>query len=264
MIEGQERQNITVEKDRIIYSLDENQKISNIIGCTINENEIIIPYSITHNSTEYVVMSLAKESFAESKIKSIKFDSNSKVKSIEEKAFYLSSIEELSIPSSLIDLKKGWCLSTPKLYTILISPNNPKYSYFDNKYIIGKSSIYTDEYDDLVFCSRDVENALIPSFIKHIRSCAFSSCKMLTKISISPDSKLQCIESDVIKDSLIEDLLEIEINRCLQKPLKRQAYTNSVIYFGNETYMFQNYNKIGILYQCKYGRNRHKKTRCKA
>lgn len=42
-------------------------------------------------------------------IKSIKFANDSEIQKIEKDAFYGSSIESISILSSLIELSDGWC-----------------------------------------------------------------------------------------------------------------------------------------------------------
>lgn len=39
---------------------------------------------------------------------------------------------------------------------IKIDPENPCYSYYDDRYIIGKSTKNADNYDTLVFASRDI------------------------------------------------------------------------------------------------------------
>lgn len=109
-------------------------------------------------------------------------------------AFSNSSIENLTIPLNLIELKEGWCTDTKKLTKVIISPNHPRYFNLDNKLIIGKKRLEQTNYDPLVFCCRDVKMVTIPSFIEYICSSAFDKCIDLQQIKISiKESKLRKI-----------------------------------------------------------------------
>lgn len=77
---------------------------------------------------------------------------------------------------------------------ITVSQDNKRYSLYDNKIIIGKSSITdTNYYDVLVFCVRNIKEISIPSFIKYIASYAFNCCKKLQKCEIPLNSELLSI-----------------------------------------------------------------------
>ena len=65
--------------------------------------------------------------------------------------------------------------------------------------IIGKTDIEQDDYDCLVFCSRDVK---IPNFIKRINSCAFNLCRNLRQVEIPSDSKHHLKSSHFLHKSL--------------------------------------------------------------
>ena len=88
------------------------------------------------------------------------------LRTIEKNAFYLTSIQSIKIPSKLVELKDGWCNVTAILTQIYVSPDNPRYFNYDDKFILGKSSIEQDFYDQLVFSARNIETANIPSFIE--------------------------------------------------------------------------------------------------
>lgn len=125
-------------------------------------------------------------------------------------------IESLFIPSNLNDLQDGWCCGTSKLYNIKIIPNNNKYLMVDNKMILGKSDPSCEEYNNLVFAKRNLQNIQIPSFTTKICSYAFSECSIekiyitscityicegafhkcqhLHDVDIQPDSSLQIID----------------------------------------------------------------------
>ena len=72
--------------------------------------------------------------------------------------------------------------------------NNDHYIYFDDKYLLGKSSPESDAFDVLLFARRDIEFAYIPSFIKRIGPYSFEKCKSLNIVEISSDSKLEIID----------------------------------------------------------------------
>lgn len=254
----------TIELDGIVYSVNGEDKTAKITCCKSIETEIIIPRSIIYGKTEYTIISILEKSFFKSPIKSIQFPYDSMLQTIEKNAFSESSIEKLFIPSSVIDLKGGWCSVAKNLKHITISPKNPKYSLFDNKFIIGKSQIERDEYDVILFCFKDINILNLPTFIKVIESHSFCNCQKLNKIKIAFDSNLQKIEKDAFSCSLNEIIFEEQIDKYIEKPTKRHSRTPEFVYINGETYTFQNYNINGIVYNCIYGKDRHIKLRCHA
>lgn len=68
------------------------------------------------------------------------------------------------------------------------------YRCIDDKYVIGKSSIENDDFDVLIFCSRNVEKVTIPSYIKRIGPHAFVKCDRIEKVEFSKDSELEIID----------------------------------------------------------------------
>lgn len=121
------------------------------------------------------------------KLQKIEIPTNSELKEIEADAFADSTIESIVFPSSLVNLKEGWCNE-------IIINDNQLYKIYDNTFVIGKSSILNENYDVLVFCFRDIENVTIPNFIEIIGSHAFDKCKQLKEVRILDDSKLRIIE----------------------------------------------------------------------
>ena len=177
----------------VIYSINENEKTASIIDSILYSTSIVIPRSIVYESSEYPVISILEGSFNKSIIKALDFALDSETKTIENSAFDFSSIESITIPSSLTELKDNWCSYVYELKQIKVMPNNPRYKVYDDKFIIGKSSIEQDNYDILVFCVRNIENVTIPSFIEIIGPYSFSHCKNLQQIEIPNDSKLRII-----------------------------------------------------------------------
>ena len=62
---------------------------------------------------------------------------------------------------------------------------------------------FNDEFDILLFASRDIEEISIPSNIKIISSYAFEFCRYLTNVEIPTDSNLQIIKSNAFYISTI-------------------------------------------------------------
>lgn len=113
---------------------------------------------------------------------------------IEDYAFCYSSIKKLSIPSSVAELKEGWCLGTTNLTDIEVYPAmEQNIAYYNDSFIIGKSDIKSDIYDILYFARRDIEIAMIPPFIKTISSYAFNECTKLKKVIFQNESNMQSI-----------------------------------------------------------------------
>lgn len=57
----------------------------------------------------------------------------------------------------MTESKEGWCNHPSELTKDDESPNNQYFKIYENKLIIGKSSIEDENYK-LVFCCRDVES----------------------------------------------------------------------------------------------------------
>lgn len=124
----------------------------------------------------------------------IKIQKNSELQSIDNSAFYNSSIKCIEIPSSLIELKKYWCsFIDDKVEFKIIKNGEENIKFFNEKFLIGKTDRKSDIFDILYFTRRDIEEATIPSFIKRIGSYAFSNCDRLKTVNIPNDSILESI-----------------------------------------------------------------------
>ena len=78
--------------------------------------------------------------------------------------------------------------------------------FYDEKFLIGKSNLESDDFDVLYFARRDLEEAVIPSFIKVINSNAFEDCKTLKTVIFSEDSNLERIENNAFSKTLIQNI----------------------------------------------------------
>ena len=164
------------------------------------------------------------------------------IKSIEKNAFLTSDIETITISSNFNGFEDGWCngLYTKKFN--IIQSDEDLISFYDDKYLIGKSDPKNDIFDVLLFARIDIEEVNIPSFIRIIAPYAFGecyklkhivipsqiiqigrnafSCRKLETIEISNDSNLKSIGYEAFKLALIKSLfippklVELEYGWC--------------------------------------------------
>ena len=166
---------ITLEQNELIFSLNEEDKTASIIGCKYPEKEICIPRSINHESQEFVIKSIKEGAFRNSRFESLCFSPDSELQVIEKSAFASSSLKNLFIPSTVNELKEGWCRRTFNLVNVTVDERNPyfKNSEENSKLILGKSDTKSDNFDVIVFASRGIEDITIPSNIKIIGPFSF-------------------------------------------------------------------------------------------
>ncbi|KAK8871941.1 hypothetical protein M9Y10_007687 [Tritrichomonas musculus] len=92
-------------------------------------------------------------------LRSVEIISGSNLETIEDGAFFDFGFESIVIPSSLKELKEEWYRNTENLKNVEISidKNEQNIVFYEKKFIIGKSDIKSNEYDDLHFVPRDVK-----------------------------------------------------------------------------------------------------------
>lgn len=186
-----------IEQDGIIYLINEEENTASIISLRylFCSSRIVIPRTINYESKEFTVISILTESFLHSiSVHAVQFAADSGIRTIQKDSFSYSSIAKLFIPASLTELDTGWCHYTQNLIEVGVDPNNPRYSCLDKKYIIGKSTKNQENFDSLVFCVRNIEEARIPKYIKYIEQSSFELCEKLNKIEFQENSELQIIE----------------------------------------------------------------------
>ncbi|KAK8842998.1 hypothetical protein M9Y10_025185 [Tritrichomonas musculus] len=217
----------TIEKSRegLTFKIDSTNETASLFNAYDDIEELIIPRTVEHNSTEYLITSIYRTGL---NIKTIKFSEDSAVKTIYKNAFCDSRIEEVYFPENLRELKERWCYRTDNLKKIIISPSNDQFKFEDDRYLISKSDSNNDEFDTLLFVRRDIKKFSIPSNIKIISSYAFSrsnietifipskvtkicenafyDCRNLTKVEIPTNSNLQTIGSNAFSGSKIEEI----------------------------------------------------------
>ena len=136
----------------------------------------------------------------------VKIPTDSNLQIIESYAFNNTKIEEIYFPASLHELGEDWCHEMSKLKKIDISPMNDKFIFKDNKYLLGKIDQNDDEFNNLLFVRRDIEEIHLPSNIKIISPNAFENCELLKKVEIPTNSNLQIIGSNAFSRTKIDEI----------------------------------------------------------
>lgn len=224
----------------------------NAFSCFLLE-KITIPSSVTH---------IGKKAFDRTKLKEIDFSPNSKLISIGEKAFSCGSLEKISLPSGVEHFGKEWCLYNDNLTKIEILPVKKRnIALFNNAMIIGKSNFKSDIYDVIILAQKNIQNVLIPSYIRQIGPYAFWSCKEIQSIEFEENSKLQIIDEHSFEYSSLKEISipshVVKINkntfRCCDM-LKKIEFTNDseLEFMGDFAFNASSLENISIPSSIKY------------
>lgn len=139
-------------------------------------------------------------------IEKVNFSNKSELRTIESGVFSDSNIYSLSIPSSVIELKEGWCEGTSFLSKIKIIQNEVEnIKYIDNKFLVGKSSKESENFDVLLFARRDISRIVIPPYIRIISPYAFENVEH-GKIKFAENSILEKIGKYAFNFSFISEI----------------------------------------------------------
>lgn len=211
MIENQQKEtpSTNIVYNGIEYSLNEEDKTASVIGLKNTQQiniSVYIPKTIIHNLKEYTITSISPNSFQYKPIKSITIDPKSQIRTFEAQSLSYTTFESLTIPPQLSELNTGWCQSTPRLTKLDFIPGNPYLKFYNEQLLLKRSKIDQDDYDCLLFCVRDACQVTVPKCVRHIKSCAFSGCNLLTVVEFEKDSKLETIEKDAFSSTAIKTI----------------------------------------------------------
>ncbi|KAK8838976.1 hypothetical protein M9Y10_032436 [Tritrichomonas musculus] len=94
------------------FKIDKANKTASLFRVHKNHDQVIIPRTVEHERTDYLITSI---SGINTSIKIIKFEEDSAMKTFYRNAFQSSQIEEIHFPASLNELEEDWCFGTDKL-----------------------------------------------------------------------------------------------------------------------------------------------------
>ncbi|KAK8840508.1 hypothetical protein M9Y10_030716 [Tritrichomonas musculus] len=140
-------------------------------------------------------------------LKTVEFPCDSELRVIGKSVFTNCPLEYLTIPSSVRKFESDWCFRTLKLNNIKIHEcYSRNISYYDDKFIIMKTDIKSDNYDILLFARRDIKNVIIPSFIKYFANYSFNYCLQIKTVEFEKNSQLSAINNFAFSESSIESI----------------------------------------------------------
>ena len=189
--------------------LNRHNKTASVTKSPKVNGKVFIPRFAEFDNQKYKIISIKKSAFSRVTIELLEFPEDSEVETFEEECFTDARIKKLQIPASVKFLKDDWCEKVQDLTEIEVSPKNNLFTYYDGKFLLGKSDENQPEFDILFYSRFDIEDAVIPPQIKILKKNSFSNHPKLNSITLSPYSKLQTIEGYVIYNSPI---------RCLTLP----------------------------------------------
>lgn len=198
--------NEEIEVQGMTFKINKTQHTASLFKVLHETDTLVLPISIKYDSETYTITSIIGCQLFPKKIKTLRFNENSKIGTIYQKSFMNSTIETLYIPQHLKELRGGWCVGSINLRKIEISPLNNNFLFDQNKYLLGKTDPQSDNFDALLFAICDISEASIPSNIKIISSYAFHRCSKLITVKIPSDSKLQVIEEYAFANSNIKKI----------------------------------------------------------
>lgn len=137
----------------------------------------------------------------------VTFESNSELKSIGKFAFAHSAIEDFTIPDKVEEIKYGCFCGTESLNSIKIDVKNKFIQYYKNQFLLTKSDPKSDNFDILLFANRNIEEVIIPSFIKHINAFAFERCSHINHFDFAPDSEIQIIDDHALSSTSVKEFV---------------------------------------------------------
>ncbi|KAK8838471.1 beta-1,3-glucan linked protein [Tritrichomonas musculus] len=167
-----------IKEDGLTFVLNIEEKTAILFRNLSTKSEIFIPRTINYNSTDFIVTTISEGCFSNSKnIKKIEFDSNSEVNLIDDYSFANSSLEEITIPSSVTKIGEGSFYLCNKLQNVCFL-NDSKLK------TIGK----------LAFAKSSLKLVSIPRNVVEICEKAFHDCGQFNELKFAEDCKLRFIK----------------------------------------------------------------------
>ena len=108
----------------IEYFINEEENSARVTRRLSNATEIVIPRSIKQKSKEYIVTIIASEAFFESDVRSVSFEPNSELRTIETYAFSFSKLASIVIPSHVTEICEQAFCGCEQLSRVEFEPNS--------------------------------------------------------------------------------------------------------------------------------------------
>lgn len=170
-------------------------------------NNVFIPRYAKYKFKKYKIFFIEPYAFSNQQIESIEFPKNSSMLTFSSYCFQGTRLQKLQIPCDLSSLQDNWCADVYDLNDIDVSKKNIYFTYYENRYLIGKDSFLSKVQNKLHYARFDILDAPIPPFITILKHYSFGNHPQLRSITFSEDSELTTIQSFVIYNSPIQCLI---------------------------------------------------------
>ena len=170
----------TIKEKGFSYLLNEKLGTATIVGYDSPDVDIIIPRSIKFHSSDYLVTYIGTNSFYFANIRNVEFEHDSKLQIIEEKAFFNSSLEKISIPSTVTRISSLAFNFCQQLQSVII-PENSKLKSFEK----------------LTFFASGLKELTIPSNVVCISDGTFNGATKLMSKYLQIISSTQITKTDL-------------------------------------------------------------------
>lgn len=183
---------IYVSKDNHLFSSSPDNKILyRKSKMDIDDFDTLL--YVTPDVKEAIISPTVKiiKDISNSKITSLKFTDDSQIETIGTRSHF-DSLKKIYIPQKLQNFGD---FLFENIKEIEVSPSNTRYKYLDNKYLLKKSDINKEDFDELVWVNRDVIDIIVPKSVKKIYPFII---KDFDYLSFEEGSQIEIIDSDTI------------------------------------------------------------------
>lgn len=182
---------IYVSKDNHLFSSPDNKILYGKSQIDIDYFDTLL--YVTPDVKETIISPTVKiiKDISFLKFQSLKFTDDSQIETIGTRSRF-DSLTKIYIPQNLQNFGD---FLFQNIKEIEVSPSNTRYKYLDNKYLLKKSDINKDDFDELVWVNPDVKDIIVPKSVKKIYPYII---KGFDNLSFEEGSQIEIIESDTI------------------------------------------------------------------
>lgn len=194
--------------------LDEELHTASILQFLSQKKTVVIPRAIIHNSVEYEITSLEKKAFHQNfRIQKVLFAEDSKLLTMNRRAFEDSTIKKLQIPQNVKYLD-GFSNGAKFLKKIMLSSRNHHFRLISHNFLVSSPN----QNCTLFFYNKHADIAMIPSNINKIGIAAFEFAEICSVTFLrTADGKTNITELCENCFASCNNLQSIEIPESVQK-----------------------------------------------
>lgn len=185
--------NVSKDNDTFLYA---DKKY--LVGKTEDSIDYIILYYVRSDLRKavipYEIRIIQRNAIQNKKrLQTLEFLPNPYYTIIGPNVFSGNPINKLILPDTIKEIDPSNFDAIVCLTKIKISAKNKNFLYLDKKFLLTKSQSEGQIFDKLIFANREIDRAIIPSYIKEIGHSAFRSCRFLKSIQFEENSNVTYI-----------------------------------------------------------------------